>query len=133
MNQCLRRNQCLGHVRKQGSFVTKYLKLDQTVAIEQFPGKPTGTHCGLRIVTAGRIGQNGVSTRRNDFEQIWCVGFLADIRATDRDGDNLGTACLDRATRLLEVLILARADQQPRGIAAACNNKIAILSGGGHV
>ena len=38
---------------------------------------------------------------------------LADVGATDRDGDDLGAGSLDGSARLQEILVLARAYQQP--------------------
>jgi len=41
---------------------------------------------------------------------------LADVGAANGDGDDLGPARFHRASRLIEILVLARSDQQARAV-----------------
>jgi hypothetical protein len=63
-------------------------------------------------VAAGGVGQDGVALRRQHFEQVRLAGLLADIGAANGDSDDLGRRWSDRAARLVQVLVLAGADQQ---------------------
>ena len=57
-------------------------------------------------VAAGGVRQVGVAGRRHRVEQGRLVRVLADVRAPDRDGDDLRAARLDRAAGLVEVRYL---------------------------
>src|SRR5690606_31251199 len=48
---------------------------------------------------------------------------LSDVRAPDRDGDDLGAARFDGVARLFEVPVLAGADQQARPEAAVADRQ----------
>src|SRR5262245_61980140 len=52
-------------------------------------------------------------------EQARFVGILPDVRAADRDGHNLRAARVNGRPGLREILVLASAEQQARGIGLA--------------
>ena len=77
------------HVREQRLLVAEHLELHQLVAVEQFARQPAGAHRVVGGVAAGGVGQDGVLRRRQDIEQVRLVRVLADVRAADRDRDDL--------------------------------------------
>ena len=93
------------------------------MAIEQLARQATGAHRIFGGVATGGVRQNGVAIRRDHVEQIRFVRVLADIGATNRNGDNLGAAGFDRGARFVEIFVLAGADQQTRAIVFARQGK----------
>jgi hypothetical protein len=84
------------------------------VAVEQLAAEAQGAYRVVGRVAAGGVGQDGELRRRQDVQQRGLARFLADIDATDGDGDDLGAGGIDGFARLGEVLVLAGADQQAR-------------------
>ena len=93
------------------------------VAVEQFARKTQRAYRIVGGVAARRIRQQGVLGRRDCIEQARLVRVLADVGAADRDGHDVRAACLHCGFRFGEILVLAGADQQPRGIRLAAHHQ----------
>ncbi|MPN19399.1 hypothetical protein SDC9_166768 [bioreactor metagenome] len=100
------------HVWEEVGRVAEHFQLAQRMAVEQFPRQAQGTYRILGGITAGGVGQDGESRRRNGIEQVGLAGVLADIHAAHGDSDDLGPRGVDGGARLGEILVLAGADQQ---------------------
>ena len=111
--------QRLRHVRVERVRVAQHFELDQVVPVEELAREAQRAHGVGRAVAAGGIRQVGVLRRGQRIEQARLVGILADVGAPNRDRDDLGAAGVDRRARLGEVLVLAGADQQARGVGLA--------------
>ncbi|MNM93297.1 hypothetical protein D3C81_1056660 [compost metagenome] len=109
----------LDDVGKQGLLVGQHFQLDQVVAIQQFAGQAAGAHGLDGVVAAGGVRQDGVAIRRDHVEQVRLAGVLADVGTAHRHGDDFRAGRLDGAAGLVEILVLAGADQQARLVGAA--------------
>ena len=69
--------------------VAQHLELDELVAVEQLAREAQRAHGVVGGVAAGGVGQIGELGRRQRVEQRRRVRILADVRAADRDGDDL--------------------------------------------
>ena len=116
LDQRLGGAQRLHDVRKEGLGITQYFQLHQRVPIEQLARQPERAHGVLRGVTARSVGQDGELAGRQHLEQARLVGVLANVGAPNGHGDDLRTARIDGLARLCEILVLACADEQARGI-----------------
>jgi len=110
--------------------VAEHLELDQRVPAEQFARQAQRAHRVVGAVAAGGVGQDREAIGRQEVEQVRLIGVLADVRAPDRDGDDLCAACLDGVARLVEVAVLAGTDQQAgREAAAADDERVGVVHG----
>src|SRR5436190_10810003 len=87
--------------------------------VEQLARQAQRAHRVLGVVAAGGVRQIREIRRRQGVEQARLVLVLADVGAADRHRDDLRARGLDGGARLGEVLVLAGADQQPRGVRLA--------------
>ena len=111
-HQGLGRFEGLRDVGVEGLLVAEHFELHEPVSVEQLAGEPARAHRALRVVAARGIGEDREPLRRQMVEQVRLPGILADVRAADGHGDDLGAARLDRGARFLEVPVLAGADEQ---------------------
>src|SRR5690606_28538625 len=81
-------------------------------------------------VAAGRVRQQRVTVGRQHVEQAGLVRVLADVGAAHGHGDDLGAAGFHGAAGLIQVLVLAGADQQARLVFAACDDEPVFGRGG---
>ena len=81
-----------------------------------------------RRVAAGGVGQDG-DTFGQHVEQVRGVGVLAQVHPAESDGDDRGLAGQGGVAGFLEGLVLARADQQARGVLDAGDDE-GVGSGG---
>src|SRR4029078_714404 len=117
-------------VGEQRIRIAQDLELDQLVPVEQFARELERTHGVVGGVAAGGVGQQGKFRRGQVVEQRRLVRILADVRAANRDGDDLRARCHDRRPRRGEVLVLAGTDEEARTASGPGNDQRVVMGKG---
>ena len=99
-HQGLRGADRLAHVREQRMRVAQHLELDERVAVEELARELQRAHRIVGGVAARGVREIRELRRRQRVEQRRRVRVLADVGASDRDGDDLRARRDDRLARL---------------------------------
>ena len=111
-DQHLGRSQRLAHVGVKRLRLAQHLELDQVPAA-RLARQPERADRVLGGEAAGGVGQVGDLLRVDEVGQHR-LARIGDVDPPHRDGDDLRARRLDRRGILLEALVLAGADDQPR-------------------
>ena len=111
--------------------VAEHFELDEPVIVEQLAREPQRAYRIVGGVAARAVRQVREFGRRQHVEERRRVRVLPDVRAADRDGDDLRAGRVDRRARLREVLVLAGADEQARAVRPARDRQALGRSDGG--